>query len=232
MLFALSILAVVAAYLIGSVPSSYLVAKWVAGIDIRTYGSGNVGASNVSTHVGKAWIAPVALFDVFAKAWIPVYVVGDRVLGLGDAAEALVGLAAVAGHNWPVFLRFSGGRAISVAIGAFGAFATPLIVLFGTLPVIMALATPWRDSGLWWLVTVALMPIWAWLMLGHDAAFYFCLGFALLMVARRATSGGISTDLARHYGMSRTRIVMNRIVFDRDIADREEWVHRRPQAGA
>ena len=222
--------AVAAAYLIGSVPSSYLVAKWVAGIDIRTYGSGNVGASNVSTHVGKAWIVPVALFDVFVKGWLPVYVVSDRMLGLGDAAEALVGLAGVAGHNWPVFLKFSGGRAISVAIGALGAFSPPLIVLFGTLPVINALATPWRDSGIWWLLTVALMPVWASLMLGHDAALYFCVGFALLMVLRRATSGGISTELVASYGMSRLRIVVNRMVFDRDIADREEWVHRRPQS--
>ena len=140
-------------------------------------------------------------------------------LGLGDAAEALVALAAVAGHNWPVFLRFSGGRAISVAIGALGAFATPLIVLFGTLPVIMALATPWRDSGLWWLITVALMPVWAWLMVGHDATVYFCVGFAVLMVVRRATSGGISWQ----------RVVINRIVFDRDIANRDQWVNRRPE---
>lgn len=224
------IVAVAAAYLIGSIPSSYLVAKWVAGIDIRAYGSGNVGASNVSTHVGKAWMVPVALFDVFAKAWIPVFVVSDRMLGLGDATEALVGLAAVAGHNWPVFLKFSGGRAISVAIGALGAFSPALIVLFGTLPVIMALATPWRDSGMWWLLTVALMPAWAWLMLGHGAAVYFCLGFAVLMVVRRATSGGISAELADHYGVSRLRIILNRMVFDRDIADRQEWVHRRPQS--
>ena len=215
----ISVVAIAVAYLVGSVPSSYLIAKWVGGIDIRTYGSGNVGASNISTHVGKVWIVPVALFDVFVKGWVPVYVVGDRVLGLGDATEALVALAAVAGHNWPVFLRFSGGRAISVAIGALGAFATPLIVLFGTLPVIMALATPWRDSGLWWLITVALMPVWAWLMVGHDATVYFCVGFAVLMVVRRATSGGISWQ----------RVVINRIVFDRDIADREQWVHRRPE---
>ena len=226
-----AIVAFVAAYLIGSVPSSYLVARWVAGIDIRSYGSGNVGASNISTHVGKAWIAPVAAFDVFVKGWIPVYVVSDRVLGLGDAAEVLVGLAAVAGHNWPVFLRFSGGRAISVAIGVLGAFAPPLIVLLGTLPVVMALTTPWRDSGFWWLVTILLMPIWALLMLGHGAAFYFCVGFGVLMIVRRATSGGISTRIARDYGMSLMRLIVNRVLYDRDIADGHEWVHRRPVGG-
>lgn len=222
------IAAIAAAYIVGSVPSSFLVAKWAAGIDIRKYGSGNVGASNVSTHVGKAWIVPVALFDVFAKGWIPVYVVSERVLGLGDAAQILVGLAAVAGHNWPIFLRFSGGRAISVAIGVLGAFAPPLIVLFGTLPVIMALTTPWRDSGIWWLITAFLMPVWAWIMLGNGPAVYFCIGFAALMIARRATSGGMNSELAQHYRSSIPRIILNRIVFDRDIADRQEWVNRRP----
>ena len=228
MSIAIAIAAIAAAYIIGSVPSSFLIAKWVAGIDIRTYGSGNVGASNVSTHVGKAWIIPVAIFDVFAKGWIPVYIVSDRVLGLGPAAEVGVGLAAVAGHNWPVFLRFSGGRAISVAIGVLGAFAPPLIVLFGTLPVIMALTTPWRDSGIWWLITAGIMPIWAWTMLGNGPAVYFCIGFAALMIARRTTSGGLNPDLAQHYGISLARIVLNRVVFDRDIADRQQWVHRRP----
>ena len=225
---ALTIAAVSAGYLIGSVPSSWIVAKWVAGIDIRTYGSGNVGASNVATHVSKKWMAPVAIFDVFAKSWIPIYVVSDRVLGLGDAAEVLTGLAAVAGHNWPIFLRFSGGRAISVAIGGLGAFATPLIVIFGTVPVIMALASPWRDSGFWWLLTALMMPGWAWLMLGNHPAIYFTAGFAVLMIIRRATSDGLGTELARSYGISLPQLILNRIVFDRDIADREEWVHRRP----
>ena len=56
-------------------------------------------------------------------------------------------------------------------------------------------------------------------MVGHDATLYFCAGFAVLMVVRRATSGGITWQ---------QRVVINRIVFDRDIADRDQWVHRRP----
>ena len=64
-----SIALVAAAYLIGSIPSAYLIGRLIAGIDIREYGSGNVGASNVSVHVGKKWVAPIAIFDVFVKGF-------------------------------------------------------------------------------------------------------------------------------------------------------------------
>ena len=58
------ILLLLVAYLLGSVPSAYLIAKWTRGIDIRQYGSGNVGASNISTVVSKRWAIPVTIFDI------------------------------------------------------------------------------------------------------------------------------------------------------------------------
>ena len=105
-----SIALVAAAYLVGSVPSAYLIGRLIAGIDIREYGSGNVGASNVSVHVGKKWVAPIAFFDVFVKGLLPVYLGGSALLDLGPTAQAMAALAAMCGHNWPMIsevLRWS-----------------------------------------------------------------------------------------------------------------------------
>ena len=116
---------VVSAYLVGSIPSAYLIGRLIAGIDIREYGSGNVGASNVSVHVGKKWVVPIALFDVFAKGFLPVYAGGSMLLDLGSTTQAIAALAAMCGHNWPIFLKFSGGRGISVGIGSIVAYGCP-----------------------------------------------------------------------------------------------------------
>ena len=89
----------IAAYLLGSVPAAYLVAKWSRGIDIRKYGSGNVGASNIVRIVSTRWAIPVIIFDVGKGA---VMVWAAQLLGLGIAQQVTVGLAAIIGHNWPV----------------------------------------------------------------------------------------------------------------------------------
>ena len=78
----------VAAYLLGSVPAAYLVAKWARGIDIRQYGSGNVGASNVVRIVSKRWAIPVIIFDLSKGA---VMVWAAQLLGLGIAEQVTVG---------------------------------------------------------------------------------------------------------------------------------------------
>ncbi len=226
----LSIALVLGAYLVGSVPSAYLIGKWVAGIDIREYGSGNVGASNVSVHVGKKWVVPSALFDVFAKGFAPVYVSGAALLDLGAATQAAAGIAGLCGHNWPVFLRFSGGRGISAGLGSLMGFGFPLFVLWATIPGVLFTLTPWRDSSISWLLATLLLPVWAlWAGYGEWVAMYG-VGFAMITIIRRATSGGLEESLLSYEGLTRTRLIWNRIVFDRDIASRDAWVHSRPDA--
>lgn len=97
----------VGAYLLGSVPAAYLVAKWSRGIDIRQFGSGNVGASNVLTSVSRRWSIPVIIFDL-VKGLLAIYIA--QLIGLGVTQQVAVGLATIIGHNWPVFLCFAGGR--------------------------------------------------------------------------------------------------------------------------
>ena len=228
--FVLSIALVLGAYLVGSVPTAYLVGKWVAGIDVREYGSGNVGASNVSVHVGKKWVVPIALYDVFVKGFLPVYVAGASLLDLGAATQTATGLAGLCGHNWPVFLKFSGGRGIAAGLGSLIGFGFPLFVLWATIPGVLFTLTPWRDSSISWLLATLLLPIWAlWAGYGEWVAVYG-VGFAAITIIRRVTSGGFEKSLLSYEELTRMRLIWNRMVFDRDIASRDEWVHGRPDA--
>lgn len=223
-----SIALVTAAYLVGSIPSAYLIGRFIADIDIREYGSGNVGASNVSVHVGKKWVVPIALFDVFAKGFLPVYIGGSAVLDLGPTTQAVAALAAMCGHNWPVFLKFSGGRGISVGIGSIVAYGVPLFVLWATIPGVLFSLTPWRDSAVSWLLATLLLPVWA-LWAGYDAwVAVYGVGFAVITIVRRVTSGGFKDSLLSYGELTPAKLVWNRMVYDRDIASRDTWVHSSP----
>ena len=223
-----SIALIAAAYLIGSIPSAYLIGRLIAGIDIREYGSGNVGASNVSVHVGKKWVAPIAIFDVFVKGFLPVYVGGSAVLDLGSTTQVIAALAAMCGHNWPIFLKFSGGRGISVGLGSMVAYGMPLFILWATIPGVLFSLTPWRDSAVSWLLATILLPVWAiWAGYGSWVAVYG-VGFALITIVRRVTSGGFKDSLLTYGELTPARLVWNRMVYDRDITSRDTWVHSRP----
>ena len=115
-----SALLIVSGYLLGSIPTAYLVGRWIKDLDLRRYGSGTVSGSMVWEHVARWAVVPVGLFDMF-KAALPAWL-GLR-LELGMPVAVAAGLAAVAGHNWPVFLRFTGGRGL-------GSFMGVLLVVF------------------------------------------------------------------------------------------------------
>lgn len=117
------------AYLMGSVPFGLLVARMVAGVDVRAVGSGNIGASNVSRAAGKLAGVVTLLFDA-GKAALPMILTRSLLRGsYGDAAaahlELLVGVAAFAGHCFPVWLRFKGGKGVATGLGVFAVLAPP-----------------------------------------------------------------------------------------------------------
>lgn len=121
--FALSL---VLAYLVGSIPFGYLVFKWRTGRDIRAEGSGNIGATNVLRILGKRAGATVLLCDALkgalaAAAGIWLHARGAAPAGLHTAREtaALLGLVAILGHTFPVWLRFRGGKGVATALGVF-----------------------------------------------------------------------------------------------------------------
>ncbi len=113
-----SFIAVVVAYLVGSLSFAVIVSRLMGLNDPRTYGSGNPGATNVLRSGNKAAAALTLLLDAL-KGWLPVWVVAQwgAELGLSDAALAPVALAAFVGHVFPVFFKFQGGKGVATAAG-------------------------------------------------------------------------------------------------------------------
>jgi len=110
------IFAIVIGYLLGSIPSAYIVTRLVTGKDIRQMGGGNVGGQNVYREVG-AWSAlAVGIVDLSKGA--AAVAIAYWLLDLPPVFVLLAGLAAVIGHNWMVWLKFSGGKGMGVTIGA------------------------------------------------------------------------------------------------------------------
>ncbi|GIP58178.1 glycerol-3-phosphate 1-O-acyltransferase PlsY [Paenibacillus sp. FSL W8-0186] len=111
----LPVIAVIFSYLLGSVSFSVLLAKSLKGIDIRQHGSGNAGATNTLRVLGKGPAIMVLALDVLkgiAAVWIGRWLGGEHVW-----VPLLCGLAAIIGHNWPVYFRFRGGKGIATTIG-------------------------------------------------------------------------------------------------------------------
>src|SRR5579863_7086057 len=116
-------LALVAAYLIGALPFGYLLVKWKTGADIRASGSGNIGATNVLRTTGRAAGVATLLLDV-AKGFFAV-LIAAKMTNDDPLWMSLAALAVMAGHAFPVFLKFRGGKAVASFIGAF-LYLTPL----------------------------------------------------------------------------------------------------------
>ncbi len=120
------------AYFIGSIPTGYLFVKKFLGIDIREYGSGNVGATNVARKLGFKMGAAVALIDIM-KGFIPV-IAARLFLGLEPAYLLyLIGFAAIIGHDWSIFLGFDGGKGVATTFGVILAAAPLSFVVLGLI---------------------------------------------------------------------------------------------------
>jgi glycerol-3-phosphate acyltransferase PlsY len=119
-----SALAILAAYLIGGIPFGLLIARWAKGIDIRTVGSGNIGATNVGRVLGFRFFVVVFLLDML-KGLVPTLAlppIVDRASGAHPSwLPVLVALATIVGHNFPVYLRFRGGKGVATSFGALAA---------------------------------------------------------------------------------------------------------------
>ena len=163
------LLATLAAYLMGSLSFAVLVSRIMGLADPRSYGSQNPGATNVLRSGNKLAAALTLLLDG-VKGWLPVWAVSQHgsVWGLGEGTLALAAMAAFAGHVWPVFFRFKGGKGVATAAG----------VLFGIEPLLgLATLATWlivafftRYSSLAALASAVFAP--AYYFLGHRVVWY------------------------------------------------------------
>jgi glycerol-3-phosphate acyltransferase PlsY len=140
-----------AGYLLGSIPFGYLAARWLAGIDIRQEGSGSTGATNVLRVLGKGPALVVFLLDVLkgTAAVVLARVVlggslsgGEAMSGTGlDGWVVAAGLAALAGHSWPVWLGWRGGKAVATGLGMLLGLAWPVgLACFGLFLAVLSIS--------------------------------------------------------------------------------------------
>lgn len=153
-----SFLAVLFGYVCGSIPFGLLLTRAAGLGDVRSIGSGNIGATNV-LRTGNKMIAALTLFLDGLKGAVPVLLLtyyGSPQAGM------IAGLAAMAGHIFPVWLDFKGGKGVATSLGVLFGLFWPLGLIF--IALWLALAFAFRMSSLAGLVTSALTPLWAYLL--------------------------------------------------------------------
>jgi glycerol-3-phosphate acyltransferase PlsY len=155
-------IALIAAYLLGSIPTAYIIGRIRAGIDIRTVGSHNMGAMNSFYRLGFLYGVIVLAVDM-GKGAAAVWVA--RLLGTPDLVEMLAGAMAVVGHNWPVWLGFKGGKGGATAIGAIG-FLMPWIFPIG-FPIFLLILLLTKVPTISYGLAMVSFPFIAWLIYGR-----------------------------------------------------------------
>jgi glycerol-3-phosphate acyltransferase PlsY len=142
---------IVASYLVGSIPNGYLAGRLLRGIDIRNYGSGSTGATNVLRTLGRGPFLAVMVADAL-KGYIPAlaawYIFDSHDL------QVAAGISAVLGHDFPLYIGFKGGRGVATSFGVYAAMALP--VFFGLVAVGLFIALALRYMSVMSMVTVPL----------------------------------------------------------------------------
>lgn len=159
------LLALALAYLIGGIPFGYLLVRIKTGQDVRSLGSGNIGATNVLRTSGRAIAIVTLLLDIakgFCAVWLAARLTNDSVTWTSLAA-----LAVMAGHAFPVFLKFRGGKAMASFIGAF-LYLTP-IPLLATLVVFVIVVAATGHISMGSIIAAASLPLATWLIMHPPA---------------------------------------------------------------
>jgi glycerol-3-phosphate acyltransferase PlsY len=176
-------IAIVLAYLLGSISFAVLVSKVFRLADPRTYGSKNPGATNV-LRSGNKLAAVLTLIGDCAKGWFAVWLALrlDEQFALGEAGIALIALAVFLGHLWPVFLRFAGGKGVATALGVLLGL-NPILGL-ATLVTWSVIAYAFRYSSLAALVSAVFAPFYYGLLFGVDIKLFAVLIMSGLLIYR------------------------------------------------
>lgn len=164
-----------AAYVAGSIPTSWIAARYGAGIDLREHGSKNLGATNLYRVLGWKYAIPVGLFDA-AKGAVPVVLLAP-LAGSQRWMPLAVGVAAVLGHVYSVFMRFRGGKGVATAAGVLLALAPiPLAISVAVWALVLKLTGYMSLSSVTGAVT---FPVAAWLL--HPDIYLLAVGVALAL---------------------------------------------------
>lgn len=189
---------IVASYLLGAIPTSYLVVRLVRGQDLRTLGSRNLGATNLYRVLGWGYAIPVGLFDLL-KGAVPVVLFAPWA-GASDAGAILLGAAAVLGHVFSLFVGFKGGKGVATGAGVVLGFAP-----FAFLVALVTWGVVVRVSGyvsLGSIVAAAILPPAVYLLHPErrPLVWLFALLATLIIVLHRANIGRLLAGTENRFG--------------------------------
>ena len=197
-------IAIILAYLLGSISFAVLVSKIFRLADPRTYGSKNPGATNV-LRSGNKLAAVLTLVGDCAKGWLAVWLAlrFDEQFALGEAGIALIALAVFLGHLWPVFLRFVGGKGVATALGVLLGL-NPILGL-ATLVTWSVIAYAFRYSSLAALISAIFAPFYYGLLFGSDIKLLAVLIMSGLLIYRHHKNiGNLLTGKESRLGSKKT----------------------------
>jgi len=178
-------LAVLIAYLIGSIPFGLFIVRLMTGKDVRESGSGNIGATNVLRTTGRAAGILTLILDI-AKGFLAVWL-ADRLSGGSTLWTSFAAFAVLLGHAFPVWLKFEGGKAVATFAGAF-AWLTPVPLL--AVALIFVLIVAWtRYLSLGSIIAAGLFPLGCWMILHPDwPVLAAAIGGAVLVIWRHRSN--------------------------------------------
>ena len=206
----LAALIIAGSYVAGAVPIAYVTARLLRGVDLRRYGSGNIGPSNLWQHASKTATVPVGLAEI-GQGLAGILVA--KAAGQGLGVQVAAGLAALFGHNWSPFVGFYGGRGVGQAIGFMLVLSWPGLGAFiaCSLSGVALRAVPQLVGlGIFAAPFVALAA-------GQSREIVAGLGaMAALVFAKRLLGNRLS--------LPGRRVLLNRLLYDRDTREREAWV--------
>ncbi len=208
---------ILASYLWGSLSPSFIAARVLKGIDLREYGSANVGGSNIGQQLGFAWMIAVGTADLL-KGFLPIALA--RVVGLDLGVAVSAGIATIIGHNWSLYLGLRGGRGIGTTVGALFALDARLAMLFlGALAIgyVTKQGAPATAVGL-----LLLAPS-AWAMGDPREIVWMTMGIALVVFIKRLEANRL--PLPRD-ARARRVVLWRRFWLDRDVPRDQAWERR------
>lgn len=182
------IIAACLGYLLGSIPFGLVLTRLAGLGDIRTIGSGNIGATNVLRTGSKGLALATLLLDV-GKGALAVLVA--RWLDFDEMTAMIAGGAAFLGHLFPVWLKFKGGKGVATFIGTVAVLCWP--VALATIGTWLLIAALFRISSLAAMVAAALTPLYAWIVIGWDLAIVCAIMSVLIFIRHQANIARILT---------------------------------------
>lgn len=186
------LVAIVVGYLLGSFPSGYVVGR-LRGIDVRQWGSGRLGGTNVLRSAGP-WAAILAVLGDVAKGVVAVFVA--RALVGSPSAEVLAGLAAILGHDFSIFLKFSGGRGVATTVGALGALHVPASIILTLLALSVVAISRYASLGSLTIATLIPFVMLYLVLFADKPVWYLVYGLAAGILITVLHKGNIQRLLA------------------------------------